>query len=90
MGDRVGGISVPLKPSWRDALTFDALSTRLSGKPRQLLVLSRHFFNRLLQNEVIPFEEQMKEKLIAIYPRLMIVYEDKPEELMISLGYPSQ
>jgi hypothetical protein len=39
--------------------------TRLSGRPRQLLVLTRHFFNRLFQNEVFPFEEQMKEKLIA-------------------------
>ncbi len=38
---------------------------RLSGRPRQLLVLTRHFFNRLFQNEVFPFEEQMKEKLIA-------------------------
>ena len=39
--------------------------TRLSGRPRQLLVLTRHFFNRLFQNDVFPFEEQMKEKLIA-------------------------
>ncbi len=39
--------------------------TRLSGRSRQLLVLTRHFFNRLFQNEIFPFEEQMKEKLIA-------------------------
>ena len=52
-------------PSWRATLSFEALVSRLSGRPRQLLVLTRHFFNRLFQNEVFPFEEQMKEKLIA-------------------------
>jgi MFS family permease len=29
----------------------------------RLLVLTRHFFNRLFQNEVFPFEDQMKERL---------------------------
>jgi hypothetical protein len=52
-------------PSWRANLSFEGLVARLSGRPRQLLVLTRHFFNRLFQNEVFPFEEQMKEKLIA-------------------------
>lgn len=28
-----------------------------------VLVLTRHFFNRLFQNEVFPFEDQMKERL---------------------------
>jgi hypothetical protein len=53
------------EPRWRGILSFDGLMTRLSGRSRQLLVLTRHFFNRLFQNEVFPFEEQMKEKLIA-------------------------
>jgi len=51
--------------SWRATLSFEVLVTRLAGRPRQLLVLTRHFFNRLFENEVFPFEEQMKEKLVA-------------------------
>jgi hypothetical protein len=50
---------------WREIFSFDRLMIRLSGRSRQLLVLTRHFFNRLFQNEIFPFEEQMKEKLIA-------------------------
>jgi hypothetical protein len=30
------------------------------------LVLTRHFFNRLFQNDIFPFEEQLKEKLFAM------------------------
>jgi hypothetical protein len=30
------------------------------------IVLTRHFFNRLFQNDVFPFEEQMKEKLYVL------------------------
>jgi hypothetical protein len=43
---------------------------RLSGRPRQLLVLTRHFFNRFFQNEIIPFEDQMKEKLFTVLAML--------------------
>jgi hypothetical protein len=44
--------------------SFEQRVERLTGKPRQLLILIRHFFDRLFQNEIFPFEEQMKEKLI--------------------------
>jgi len=30
------------------------------------LVLTRHFFNRLFQNDIFPFKEQLQEKLIAL------------------------
>jgi hypothetical protein len=73
MGDGAGGFSERAKPSWRDVLSFEVLSARLSGRPRQLLVLIRHFFNRLFQNEVFPFEEQMKEKLIAGLVMLVVL-----------------
>ena len=47
-------------------LSFDRLSASLSGEPKQAFVLTRHFFNRLFQNDVFPFQEQMKEKLAVI------------------------
>jgi len=47
-------------------LSFYRLSASLSGEPKQAVVLTRHFFNRLFQNDVFPFQEQMKEKLAVI------------------------
>ena len=45
---------------------FDRWAGRLSGSPRQLLVLTRHFFNRFFQNDVFIFDDQMKEKLYVL------------------------
>ncbi len=45
---------------------FERWAGRLSGRPRQILVLTRHFFNRFFQNDVFTFEEQMKEKLYVL------------------------
>lgn len=45
----------------------------LSGRPKQLLVLTRHFFDRLFQNEIFPFEEQMKEKVIVLLALLAVL-----------------
>jgi hypothetical protein len=50
----------------RDWFRFERWAGRLSGRPRQLLVLTRHFFNRFFQNDVFTFEEQMKEKLYVL------------------------
>ena len=33
---------------------------------RQYLVLTRHFFNRLFQNDIVDFEDQMKERTIGV------------------------
>jgi len=54
-------------------LGFEALMRRTRGRPRQVLVLTRHFFNRLFQNEIIPFEDQMKEKLFTVLAVLAAV-----------------
>jgi hypothetical protein len=39
----------------------------------RLLVLTRHFFNRLFQNEVFPFEDQMKERLYMVGALLIVL-----------------
>jgi len=46
---------------------------RLGVRSRRLFVLTRHFFDRLFQNEIIPFEDQMKEKLITVLAMLAAV-----------------
>jgi hypothetical protein len=40
-------------------------SVRLSGGARQFSILTRHFLNRFFQNDIIDFEDQMKEKVIG-------------------------
>jgi hypothetical protein len=37
----------------------------LNGEVRQFSILTRHFFNRFFRNDVVDFEDQMKEKLIT-------------------------
>jgi hypothetical protein len=41
---------------------------------RQLLILTRHFFDRLFRNETVDFEDQMKEKLIAALSLLAVFF----------------
>lgn len=50
----------------REGFRFDRWAGRLTGGPRQLLVLTRHFFNRFFQNDVFIFDDQMKEKLYVL------------------------
>ncbi len=38
---------------------------RLNGEVRQFSILTQHFFNRFFRNDVVDFEDQMKEKLIT-------------------------
>jgi len=45
-------------------ISVRSLATELKNKP--FPVLTRHFFNRLFQNDIFPFEEQMKEKIIIL------------------------
>jgi len=54
----------------RDWMNFEYLCGRLSERPRRFVVLVRHFFIRFFQNDVIPFEDQMKEKLYVILAML--------------------
>ena len=49
------------------------LPASLSRKAKPFLVLTGHFFNRLFQNDVFPFEEQLKEKLFALLAILAAV-----------------
>lgn len=39
---------------------------RIVASHTPFLVLTRHFFNRLFQNDVFPFEDQLKERLFAL------------------------
>lgn len=43
------------------------------GETKQFLVLQRHFFQRLFLNDVISFDVQMKEKLIAVLAILAVL-----------------
>ena len=49
------------------------LRASLSHKAKPFLILTGHFFNRLFQNDVFPFEEQLKEKLIALLAILAVI-----------------
>ncbi len=59
--------------SFRSLLSFDKRMASLTGRPKQVLVLTRHFFERLFQNEIFPFEEQMKEKVIVLLALLVVL-----------------
>ncbi len=45
---------------------YEKIFSRSRGDFKQWLILVRHFFNRLFINDVVSFEEQMKEKVIAV------------------------
>lgn len=45
---------------------FDHFLNRSKGSLRQYVILTRHFFNRLFQNDIVDFEEQMKAKIIGL------------------------
>jgi len=42
------------------------LSFSVRGEWKQFLILTRHFFHRLFQNDMVDFEDQMLERLIGI------------------------
>jgi hypothetical protein len=54
----------------RDWTNFDFLCWRMSERPRRFVVLVRHFFIRFFQNDVFPFEDQMKGKLYVVLAML--------------------
>ncbi len=45
---------------------FDKILTFSKGGFKQFLVLTRHFFLRLFQNDAIAFEDQMRERVIGV------------------------
>ena len=46
--------------------SFDKILTFSKGGFKQFMVLSRHFFLRLFQNDAIAFEDQMRERVIGV------------------------
>ena len=53
--------------------SYERIYTLPKGNLKQILILARHFFNRLFINDVVFFEEQMKEKIIAILAILAVI-----------------
>jgi len=52
--------------------SYEKIYKLLRGNLKQILILARHFFQRLFINDVVFFEEQMKEKIIAILAILAV------------------
>ena len=52
--------------------TYEKIYNLPKGNLKQILILVRHFFQRLFINDVVFFEEQMKEKIIAILAILAV------------------
>ena len=46
-------------------INFEKILNSSKGESKQFLVLTKHFFNRLFQNDIVSFEEQMIEKFVA-------------------------
>jgi hypothetical protein len=57
----------------KDILSYERMIASVRGRTKQFIVLSRHFFDRLFQNEIFPFEEQMKEKIIVLLVLLAVL-----------------
>lgn len=53
----------------------------------QLAFLTRHFFGRLFRNEVVDFEDQMKERLIAVLAVLAIIVFWSSEMLLFKYHF---
>ena len=53
-------------------VTYEKICSLPKGDLKQILILVRHFFQRLFINDVVFFEEQMKEKIIAILAILAV------------------
>jgi hypothetical protein len=51
---------------------FEKSLNFFKGDTKQFLILTRHFFHRLFLNDIVSFEEQMKEKIIAVLAILAI------------------
>ena len=53
-------------------ITLKGIIISIRNEIVQYKILTRHFFNRLFQNDVVDFEDQMKERTIAIIAFLAI------------------
>jgi uncharacterized protein YhhL (DUF1145 family) len=54
---------------------------------RQFDFLTRHFFHRLFRNEIVDFEDQMKERLIAVLSILAIIIFWGSETLLFKYNF---
>jgi len=54
-------------------VSFEKFISLFKGDARQFLVLTRHFFNLFFQNDLVAFEEQMKQRLIAVLALLVVL-----------------
>ena len=66
---------------------------------RQYLVLTRYFFDRLFQKDIVDFADQIKERIIGVltilavwfyqwvfyYKRITLKYEEEPEPVLAGL-----
>ena len=52
---------------------FEKILQRTGGRTKQFLVLVRHFFQRLFQNDVVDFEDQMKERVIGVLALISVL-----------------
>ncbi len=55
-------------------ITYEKIYSLPKGDLKQILILVRHFFQRLFINDVVFFEEQMKERIIAILAILAVLF----------------
>jgi hypothetical protein len=53
-------------------IKFEKAVNLFKGDSKQFLILSKHFYFRLFLNDVVSFEEQMKEKIIGILVLLAV------------------
>jgi hypothetical protein len=53
-------------------IKFEKAVSLFKGDIKQFLILVRHFYFRLFLNDIVSFEEQMKEKVIGILALLAI------------------
>jgi hypothetical protein len=54
---------------------------------RQFAFLTRHFFKRLFRNDIVDFEDQMKERLIAVLSVLAIIIFWSSETLLFKYNF---
>lgn len=63
------------------------LVSGLRQEARQFAFLTRHFFHRLFRNDIVDFEDQMKERLIAVLSILAIIIFWSSETLLFKYNF---
>lgn len=68
-------------------IDFDTILDHSKGQTKQLLVLVKHFFHRLFQNDVVDFEDQMKERIVGILAIIFVFCGLLSYALVSKYGY---